>query len=216
MILKTKELQVKMFEQLLYILPPILGLFYYLGGVNIAKEVIAPIYKRWKNLNRLVSTTESSTWFIILISLKLVIYSLYISFLQNINKTVRKIDKKTYEISYVINGKLYKMISHVQFGPSPILQIIDDQENDVTETVLPYMGPSYNWHGNKISPDFFGHNSLTFELADGTEYTYGPTEPTEPTADNNREFNEELLAIEELQKDLQISMTDLKLNLLNK
>ena len=78
------------------------------------------------------------------------------------------------------------------------------------------MGPLYDWHGSKMSPSFFNTLTLTFELADGTEYTYGPSEPTEPTADNNREFNEELLAIEELQKDLQISMTDLKLNLLNK
>ena len=111
-----------MIEQLLYIGCGIIsiGVLYYTDVFKIAKEVIVPRYNRWKKLNRLVSTTEKNSWFIILISLKLILYSLYISFIQKINNNVRKIDRKTYEISYVINGKLYKMISHVQFGPSPI------------------------------------------------------------------------------------------------
>ena len=34
------------------------------------------------------------------------------------------------------------------------------------------MGPQYDWHGNIFTPEFFGYSSLTFELGDGTEYTY--------------------------------------------
>jgi hypothetical protein len=34
------------------------------------------------------------------------------------------------------------------------------------------MGPQYDWHGNTFTPEFFGYSSLTFELGNGTEYTY--------------------------------------------
>ena len=201
-----------MIEQLIYIGCGIISLsfVYYIDGISIAKEVIAPKYKRWCNLNKLVSSTESSAWRIIWISMKLIIFSLYISFLQKINKTVKQIDRKTYEISYVINGTLYKLISQVRFGPIPILQIIDDEENDITENVLPYMGPAYNWHGSKISPDFFGHKTLTFELSDGTEYTYAYNASNE---DVNRDFNKELSDLAAIQKELQNSISEIKMNL---
>lgn len=81
-----------MIEQLIYIGCGIISLsfVYYIDGISIAKEVIVPKYKRWRNLNKLVSNTESSAWRIIWISLKLIIFSLYISFLQKSIKLLNK------------------------------------------------------------------------------------------------------------------------------
>jgi len=57
-------------------------------------------------------------------------------------------------------------------GPRLILQVIDDMNNDVTDVVLQYIGPKYDWHGSAIDPSFFnGTSFLTFELADGTSET---------------------------------------------
>ena len=82
------------------------------------------------------------------------------------------IDNSTYEITYVINSRIYKMIVKPVKGPRLILQVIDDSNNDVTDVVLQYIGPKYDWHGTALDPSFFNNTSfLTFELADGTSET---------------------------------------------
>lgn len=99
--------------------------------------------------------------------------ALYISFIQYLNNSVKKLDKNIYEVTYVINGRLYKLIIIPTRGPAPILQISDERGEDMTDKILPYMGPQYNWHGNKyLTPGFFNCRELNFELADGTEYSY--------------------------------------------
>lgn len=144
----------------------------YLEVHLILLEAIKYRCIRWKKLNNLVSTTESKKYRIAWISLKIIIQAIYISFLQYMNTSVVALDRKTYELSYVIKGRLYKMIVVPRIGPAPVLQIIDDEHNDVTDRILPYMGPQYDWHGNNLKPDFFGCSSLTFELMDGSEHTY--------------------------------------------
>lgn len=106
------------------------------------------------------------------ISIKLIIKTIYLKILQYMNSTIRQIDRKTYEVSYVIEGKLYKMRVVPKRGPSPIIQISDEDFNDITYDVLPYMGPNYDWHRNTFKPEFFGRKSLTFSLSDGSEFTY--------------------------------------------
>ena len=66
---------------------------------------------------------------------------------------------------------MYKLVVNVTRGPSPVLQVINDTNDDVTTQITPYLGPSYNWHNCTFTPEFFGYENLTFELADGTEYS---------------------------------------------
>lgn len=145
---------------------------YYMEAHLVIKESALLKYRRWKSLTQLVSTTERNNVQIIWISFKMIMHTLYIAFLQYMNNSVRKIDRKTYEVTYVINGRMYKMIVTPKLGPIPVLQISNDLENDVTDHVLPYMGPQYDWHGYKLTPKFFGYRSLTFELSDGSEHNY--------------------------------------------
>lgn len=150
----------------------LLSFLYFIEAHLVLKESVVNKYLRWRSLNHLVSTTERNSMRIAWISFKMVMQTLYIAFLQYMNTSVRKLDHKTYELTYVINGRLYKMLVVPKRGPIPVLQISNDLENDVTEYVLPYMGPQYDWHGSRLDPQFFGYNSLTFELSDGTEHTY--------------------------------------------
>jgi len=145
----------------------------------IIKQSIISKYTKWKRLNRLVSKLEKNNARMIWVSLKILIRTLYVAFIQYINNSVRKLDNKTFELTYVINGKMYKMIAIPKRGPTPILQISNDLENDVTDLILPYMGPQYDWHGSRFNPEFFGYRSLTFELGDGTEHTYDETDNVE-------------------------------------
>lgn len=128
-------------------------------------------YNRWRRLNSLVSTTKKTKLAIIMVSLKLIFQAIWISFIQSTNKTVKKLNKNKYELTYLVEGKIYKLVVNVTRGPSPVLQIINDTNDDVTSQVMPYLGPNYNWHNTSFTPEFFGFESLTFELADGNEYS---------------------------------------------
>ena len=149
-----------------------LSFLYRIEAHLVLGDAAVTKYRRWRSLNQLVSTTEKNNVRIVWISFKMVMHTLYIAFLQYTNSSVRKLDRKTYELTYVINGKMYKMIVIPKRGPAPVLQISNNEEIDVTDQVLPYMGPRYDWHGTRLAPQFFGHQSLTFELGDGTEHTY--------------------------------------------
>jgi hypothetical protein len=83
---------------------------------------------------------------------------------------------KAYELTYVINGRLYKMIVTPIRGPTPFMKISNDSEEDVTDIVLPYMGPRYDWHYREFTPSFFGYKSITFELSNGKKRTYEESE----------------------------------------
>ena len=147
-------------------------LFWRTEAYLVIKNVVVKNFKKFKEVNLLVSSVKKQKSSIIWVSLKLIFQAIYISFIQYMNSSVKHIDNKTSELTYVINGRIYKMIIIRKRGPSPILQISNNFENDVTEQILPYMGPQYDWHGNTFTPEFFGYSSLTFELGNGTEYTY--------------------------------------------
>jgi len=141
----------------------------------VIKNITVQKYRRWKKLTNLVATTEKNSICVFFVSSKIIFYALYIAFLQYMNSTVRRIDRKTYEVTYVINGKIYKMNVKPKAGPSPIVRVSDELNNDVTSKILPYIGPEYNWHENKFTPVFFGFHSLTFLLSNGTIKKYNDT-----------------------------------------
>jgi len=126
------------------------------------------LYRRWKNLNSLVSTKHSNYFKIVVNSILILSKSLYIQTVQYMDTTVKKIDGKNYEITYLIQGKIYKMVITPIRGPAPILQVRDEKDDDITEKILPYLGPRHDWHGCKFTAKNFGFEKITFELADGS------------------------------------------------
>jgi hypothetical protein len=149
----------------------ILGFLFSLQTHLIVKNELSLKYNKWKRLNSLVSTSQKTKISIVIISFKLIFQAIWISLLQRVNKTIKKLNKNKYELTYIIEGKMYKLVVNVTRGPSPVLQIINDTNDDVTSQIMPYLGPSYNWHNTPFTPEFFGLESLTFEVADGTEYS---------------------------------------------
>jgi hypothetical protein len=154
----------------------ILGVFIFmlfiLDGHKIVYNIVIPRYNRLRRLNILMSSQYKNIYKILWYSFIMICKALYINFIQYVNNTVRMIDHKTYEITYVIGGKMYKMLVTPPRGPSPILQVSNDKSEDVTDLILPYLGPNFDWHGKNFSPNFFGYISLTFEFSDGSEKTF--------------------------------------------
>jgi len=136
-------------------------------------------YEKWKSLKGLVSTQHKSKIIINFISFNMVLKSLYLSFIQYMNNSVIKLDKNKYQVSYIINGKLYKMIVTPSRGPMPILCITDKYENDITEKIIPYLGPNNDWHNKKFYPDFFNEELLIIELSNGEKKIFNHSETIE-------------------------------------
>lgn len=149
-----------------------ISLFVMIDGHHILYDKLVYKYNKWKKLNKLVKTQHSNSCMIVLVSLKMILKALYISLIQYLNQTIIKLDKNMYEKTYVVNGKMYKMIIMPSRGPSPVLQISNEKNEDVTEDILAYLGPEHNWHYTYFTPKFFNYESLTFQLSDGTELTF--------------------------------------------
>jgi hypothetical protein len=156
----------------LYLYTFFFGLFLKLNGHLIVYNQLKMKYRKWNSLNKLVSTRNENYICVIYYSFKLLCQALYITLIQWLNNYIVKQDKNNYLMTYTINGKLYKNLIKVKRGPSPVLQISSENMEDVTNILLSYLGPSYNWHGNEYTPKLLGYKTLVFECADCNEKIY--------------------------------------------
>ena len=137
-------------------------LFLSASGIYITKkpEVIyskcSKEISRFNSLMSLVSTTEKRFIMVYLISIKMIFKLSYIKLRRYfITSPVKKVSNNTYEVSYEINNICYKMLVQPFRGPRPVMQITDDNNNDITEHILPYMGPRYDWHSFRDNNKLF-------------------------------------------------------------
>ncbi len=125
-------------------------------------------YEKFQDLNQFVSTRYKNKFRILYITFSIIGKMLWLKFLQWINNSVEHVDKH-YILSYVMNGKLYKKVLTFRKGPSLVLLVTDDKHEDVSEQIIPYLGPNDDWHGYPFTPSFFNKESLTFETSDGKD-----------------------------------------------
>lgn len=126
------------------------------------------IYNK-KSENKSVITRLYTTFNIIYTVAKVYICQLF-------NGNVKKLDSKTFEISYVIHGHLYKMIAVPKRGPNNYVLITNEDGVDVSDTIVPYMGPRYDFHRHPFTPRFFGYKSLVFHSVNGDESNFDEDE----------------------------------------
>lgn len=161
---------------MLYIIIPIVvsGLFFYFDGPKFVKYK----YGKTKELYQLVSTKYKTRdcgtrlkilWW----SLVILCQALYITIIQTLNNSVvKKTSSNTYEIRYVLSGKIYKLVVIPKKGPKNVLQVIDDNNQDITNLIVPYLGPAEDWHSSKFKPSFFNRKTLTFNLSSSDDVTF--------------------------------------------
>lgn len=146
----------------------------YMTNINY---YVTKYYSKGKTLVRLVKTQHRNVLMIFYICLKILIKRFYVAILQYFNNNVVRIDKNTYEISYVIGGNLYKMRTSVRKGCDVLLiQARDENGSDITNELQVYLGPNENFHGHKYTPGFFNATEITMSLANGEEITYNKTD----------------------------------------
>jgi len=150
-------------------------IFSFTIGLYLNKDFIHYVHKKymkWKSLLNLVSTQHNYKIMIYWISFTMVIESFYLSLIQYLNDSIKKLDKNKYEVSYVINGKMYKMIVNPKRGPLPFIMVKNEKNEDVTDIISPYLGPNNDWHTKKYCPDFFKCKKLVFELLNGEKVIF--------------------------------------------
>jgi hypothetical protein len=52
-------------------------------------------------------------------------------------------------------------------GPNYILNIKNENDEDITDYVVPYFGHHNDWNGYKFCPQFFNCTELNIELSNG-------------------------------------------------
>jgi hypothetical protein len=161
----------------LIIFTPILLFVHYRG-----MDFVGELYQSGKEkvdkvreLRKLAKDNNVSIKKVILTVLSTLYSILYYSIIQKINKTVRKLDKNTYEVTYCISGKVYKFNTKARRGMSDVLQIVSGDQ-DVTEEIEPFLGPKGDFHGFEYTPSGFEYSTLTFNMVDGNVITFSENE----------------------------------------
>ena len=69
------------------------------------------------------------------------------------------------------------MLVRPKRGPCKIEKILDHENIIVTDSILEYLGPNYNWHNIQFTPSFFNKESLTFYFIDNRSITFNKEDP---------------------------------------
>lgn len=130
-------------------------------------------YNDFQKLNELVATKYDRKLDIYLHSLDIVRKMYWINFLEWLNNNIEHKDKKTVIVSYTVHDNVYKFVSKLRPGPEKISHITDENNQEVSELVKPFMGPREDFHGQIFQPNFWGKDRLTFTFTDDTVFTFG-------------------------------------------
>jgi hypothetical protein len=147
-------------------------IYFPLGALTIFFMNKYEFWTKWKKLNSLVTCKTNNVFLIQYYSMQLLLNTLWIKLLVYLNNTVKECGKNKYEVSYILHGKTYKIRTNIKKGPSPIYKICDGDKNDITDIILPLMGPNYDWHNNIFTPNDLGFESIMFELVNERGLTF--------------------------------------------
>ena len=149
---------------------------YLLDVFKSTQNMVMIKARKVQSLVSLVQTQYKNIFMVLWICTCIIAKNAYIVVSQKLNKTLVKIDKNTYEVTYVINGVQYVMHIKTKRGPKILIQALDGSDNDITEKIQSYLGPMENFHGHSYTPEFFGTNEITISLSTGDERTFRNTE----------------------------------------
>lgn len=117
---------------------------------------------KWKDLIQMVSSRHSGVM-IYVISIKMLCQAGYADFISLFDNRVKKIGDKLYEVSYYVEGNMYRFPVKVRRGPSNVVDIQDNEGNDLFLRLGEYMGPNGILSNPLVTPNFLGCDSIIVE-----------------------------------------------------
>ena len=139
----------------------------------VIMDTITQKYKEWRMLNKTLDEMQVNKTKLVMKSIQLLVTYVITSMRQKYTSSVQRIDNtKMYELTYIINNKMYKQVVKPQRGPNLIISILNQDNLELFDLIAPYIGPRYDWHCSQLTPKFFGHESLTFIMINDDTYTF--------------------------------------------
>lgn len=139
------------------------GIGVSLVGLFAFRKKIQESISDFRDLFTVVRRREDNDLSAFIKSLGIVRKMYWLRLLHYLNNNIEHVNSKRMKLTYTHNGKIYRIAVNVRKGPCPILNIIDEEGKNVTQEVLPYMGPAYDFHGQRVTPSICGRKKLIFE-----------------------------------------------------
>jgi len=151
----------------MYYLLLTLGSF-IIGGF-IYRNEIKNKYDKFKTLTNLVNRIDKKSNITTICSSMKIIYKMLlfkcVLFLNR--KNLERINDNSSILTYYLDGRMYKIVLDHRKGPALVLLITDENQEDITTKIVPFLGPKRDWHKREFTPIFWGKKNLTFYLSDG-------------------------------------------------
>jgi hypothetical protein len=136
------------------------------GKLNYVYNKIEPIitkqYEKMDNNNFMILTSLVKTMF-------------HKYFVKNRNDAT-VLSKNKYILEYTLAGKQYYILIHKKSGPKTFIQAIDQDNNDITNSITKFAGPGCDFHNSKITPKMLGFQEIDFLLLSGENISFKENE----------------------------------------
>lgn len=87
--------------------------------------------------------------------------------------TLTRVGMHDYNLAYTYKGIQYVIFLRFKKGPRRVESVKDMDGNDVSDQVVPYLGPDESCHHQPITPANIGFPELHVTLLDGTVNSFG-------------------------------------------
>lgn len=135
------------------------GIMLYIGeGYSIIIEWVKYKYSRFRSLNDLVSTRYKGILSILFYSIVILLKAFWYGMLNFFDNRLEKIDKHKSILNYTHNGRVYSILFINRRTPDDVMQVIDENSNDVTDRVLPFI--RFQEQVLRITPKSLGYKNL--------------------------------------------------------
>jgi len=135
------------------------------------RDAIIEKWGKFKELYSFVSKRYDSPITSLRITLQTIVQMYIDNFTQWLNSSrnsnVVQIDNKHWVLTYVFNGKTFKIVLKPKKGPVSITKVTDETGEELSSEILPFYGPAQDWHNKRFSPSFWKKDQLVFDLSTG-------------------------------------------------
>jgi len=111
-------------------------------------------------------------------TIQTIAWVVYLLLYQKIYKNMVVVKKNEYDIHYVYHGQLYKIkiFSPSALKRNKVLMISNENSEDVTQDIIPYLGPKHDFHSMVYRPENFKSTELFFHLSNGNTVKFSEKE----------------------------------------
>ena len=147
------------------------GVYYITISDTRAGKYYRKKNRKWKDLKKMVSSRYDSKFDIYRVSFKMLLQALYADILKLFDNRVTHKNNKIYELTYYIEGQMFKMPLQVKRGPSKILSATNEKDECILLDIKLYAKPYGNFNNSLLTPKYLGYKKIKIETME-TDYTF--------------------------------------------